>query len=345
MKRSLQTAFRAGCCIALAALLAAPALASSSKDDNRPGAVDPEDVIYSGIDLWVTPSDSRTYSDFSGTPIPAGFFCEGSAPFTGLIAFTGGGLESVPAGILGDADTIIHRLDDAVFDKDGVAATRVKFLALSLVSLKPFETECGQFSAEIRLRGEQPETSMRIERQDDPDSGTYSATLAVNAKVVFRPINGEAGKLLEIEQDVRFAPNHSYWAREPGYNAPAVRNYAQVDVDGDGRAETTIPGPSNFHPGFVLQQGALTPAVFQQSTEQLFRKNVQCIPGGSIPPPPYVICDEECHCDPRFNWDDDPNQVCWNTNYCKHCHCPGGPDPRLVNQTDPGQIDSGGGGN
>ncbi|MEE8583687.1 MAG: hypothetical protein V3T83_02430, partial [Acidobacteriota bacterium] len=160
MKRSLNFLLWAGLCIALAALLSAPALASSSRDDNRAQAVPSEDVIYSGVDLWVTPADSRTYSDFAGNPIPAGFFCEGSAPFSGVIAFTGGGLESVPAGILGDSDTIIYRMDDAIFDKDGVATTRVKFLALSLASLEPLQTECGQFRAEIRLHGAQPVTSM-----------------------------------------------------------------------------------------------------------------------------------------------------------------------------------------
>lgn len=320
MKLSFNSALAVGCCIALAVLLAAPALASSSRDDDRADLVNPEDVIHSGIDMWVTHPTSGTYSSFKEDPIPAGFFCEGSQPFAGLIRFQGGGLETVPAGILGEADTIIHRMDDAVFSKDGVATTRVKFLALSLASMEPFETECGQFHATIRLNGEQPVTSMRIERTDDLNSGAYSATLAVDAKVTFTPLQG--GQPLVFLQSVRFAPNHSVWAREPGYTAQSAPNYAQVDVDGDGHAETVIPGPSNFHPGFTLQNGVLART---SSTEKIAQPIDDCHAGG---PPGSVICDPECHCDFTANWGDPDDTVCWQRFACKHCHCPWGPDPR-----------------
>lgn len=321
MKRSFHCVFFTGCCLALAVVLAAPALASSARDDNPSNQADPENVIYSGIDLWITHADSGTYSSFEEDPIPAGFFCEGSEPFTGRIAFQGGGLETVPAGILGDADTIIHRMDDAVFDTDGVATTRVKFLALSLASVEPLETECGKFHAAIRLNGEQPVTSMRIERRDDLDSGSYSATLAVDAKVTFTPLEG--GEPLVFLQSVRFAPNQSVWARQPGYTAPSDPNYARVDVDGDGQAETVIPGPSNFHPGFTLQNGALARAVYSQQNPV----DDTCIVPGA--PPGSMICDPECHCDFTANWGDPLSQVCWQRYQCKHCHCPGGPDPRI----------------
>lgn len=327
MKRSLRSVFVAGCCLALAALLAAPALASSARDDNPSNQADPDNVIFSGIDLWVTHAASGTYSSFEEDPIPAGFFCEGSEPFTGRIAFQGGGLETVPAGILGDADTIIYRMDDAVFNADGVATTRVKFLALSLASIEPLETECGKFHAAIRLNGVQPVTSMRIERTDDLDGGTYSATLAVEAKVTFTPVEG--GEPLVFLQSVQFAPNHSVWARQPGYMAQSSRNYARVDQDGDGHAETVIPGPSNFYPGFALQGGVLARA---QTSQQLIK--AQCLDAGG--PPGNVVCDPECHCDPTAEWGDDPDTVCWQIYNCKHCHCPWGPDPR----EDPGSVEA-----
>ena len=321
MKRSFNSILLAGCCIALAVVLATPALASSSRDNDRSKLVNPEDVIYSGIDLWVTHSTSGTYSSFAKTPIPAGFFCEGSQPFTGLVAFQGGGLDTIPAGILGEADTIIQRMDDAIFNQQGMATTRVRFLALSLASIEPLQTECGQFQATIRLNGVQPVTSMRIERTDDVNSGTYSATLAVDAKVTFTPLQG--GEPLVFLQSVRFAPNQSVWAREPGYTAQSAQNYARVDLDGDGQAETVIPGPSNFHPGFSLQNGVLArPATSQQAA----RRIALCLDAGG--PPGNVTCDPECHCDPTSEWDDPPGSVCWQRFNCEHCHCPGGPDPR-----------------
>ena len=312
MKQSLKTFLMAGLCAALASLLALPVLASSSKDEadllHNPG------VVYSGIDLWSTPANGSSFSDFSRQPIPAGFFCQGSAPFTGVITFKGAGLKTVPEGILGGADTIIHRMDDAVFDKDGVALTRVKFLALSLVSAEPIQTDCGQFQAQIRLKGEQPVTTMRIERHDQ-NGGIYTSTLAVNARVVFAPVEGEAPQTLELEQKVRFAPNRSSWSREPASNASALENYAHVDVDGDGLAETPIPGPSNFKPGLMVPSGVLARAVFQEPLCEL----------AVLETPP---CPEGCHCDPSAEWTSNPACANWSIAECDHCHCPGLPDPR-----------------
>ncbi len=88
---------------------------------------------------------------------------------------------------------------------------------------------------------------MRIERHDQK-GGIYTSTLAVNARVVFTPVEGEAPQPLELEQKVRFAPNRSTWSREPTSNAPALENYAYVDVDGDGLAETGFRAPATSSP-------------------------------------------------------------------------------------------------
>lgn len=46
-------------------------------------------VIQNGIDTWRTTEDGSTFIDFAKTPIPAGFFCASSAPFTGRVALMG----------------------------------------------------------------------------------------------------------------------------------------------------------------------------------------------------------------------------------------------------------------
>ncbi len=86
---------------------------------------------------------------------------------------------------------------------------------------------------------------MRIERTDDVNSGTYSATLAVDAKVTFTPLHG--GEPLVFLQSVRFAPNHSVWAREPGYTAQSAQNYARVDLNG-GPRHRGLPPFASFAP-------------------------------------------------------------------------------------------------
>jgi len=46
------------------------------------------DVIHNGVDLWMTVA-GYAQTSFAGEPIPAGFFCEGSQPFPGKVAFKG----------------------------------------------------------------------------------------------------------------------------------------------------------------------------------------------------------------------------------------------------------------
>ncbi len=305
MKRSFLLALGAGICLALIAL---PASASSN-DDDRPVLLGGENVIYSGIDLWVTPADGRTHSDFAEQPLPADFFCEGSAPFSGKITFKGGGLNTVPANAIGGADTIIERLDDAVFNSEGLATTRIRFLALSLTSIEPISTECGQFQADIRLQGEQPLTSMHIQRRD-AHSGTYSSTLSVNAKLTFTPLGAENAQPRSISQQVRFAPAQAApWARTPGQATRPAANYARVDVDGDGQAETVIPSPGDFHPGLVLHNGVPTkPGSIAQGA--LLSSTALAAPA--------------CHCQPQLSFAEESTTIN-RVSKCHHLHCPSAP--------------------
>ena len=116
-----------------------------------PLAADP--MIGRGIDIFTTPADGKTHYDFFRSPIPAGFFCKSSKPFSGRIAFKGLPLATEVPGELGTADTVVERLDDAVFDASGHATTRLRFRALSLVSIAPLKTSCGAFHAYVSLAG------------------------------------------------------------------------------------------------------------------------------------------------------------------------------------------------
>src|SRR6187549_1405368 len=154
----------------LFALAASPALAG-------------DNVIHKGVDIWMTVAVFAKTS-FAKEPIPAGFFCADAQPFTGTVVFEGGPLAIEPAASLGSVDTVVNRLDDAVFNDKGEATTRIQLMALSLVSTRPIETSCGKFNVAVSLSGEQPTTTMRIVR-NDYSGGTYSAPLALNVKVAF----------------------------------------------------------------------------------------------------------------------------------------------------------------
>src|SRR5262245_32321346 len=84
-----------------------------------------DDVIRKGVDVWMTVAGFAQTS-FDAEPIPAGFFCKDSKPFTGTIVFKGAPLATEPANSLGPVDTVVSRLDDAAFNEKGVAYTRVQ---------------------------------------------------------------------------------------------------------------------------------------------------------------------------------------------------------------------------
>jgi len=210
-------------------------------------------AIQNGIDVWSTAGDGSTFVDFSQTPIPAGFFCSGSASFTAKVAFQGVPLVTDNRKALGKTDTIVQRLDDAVFNKRGTAVTRTQVRALSLKSVTPLETGCGKFDATVRLDGVQPITQMVIRRENEK-GGTFSGPLWLNVKVSFTPVGQASREALEIPLAVRFRDNIQYPWRAKSI-APELTGFVRVDTDGDGVVDTYLPGTSNFFAGVLSTQG------------------------------------------------------------------------------------------
>lgn len=204
-------------------------------------------VIQNGIDGWATPASGSTFVDFAKKPIPAGFFCPGSAPFTGKLTLRGEPLVTGTPGALGATDTIVQRLDDAAFNQRGVAVTRIQFRALSLKSIGPIQTSCGKFTATASLDGVQPITRMVITRQNEK-GGYFTAPLSLNAKITFQPVGRSSREALEISQSIRF-PGTVQVPWQSKAVAPVPAGFVLVDTDGDRLADTYLPGTSNFVAG------------------------------------------------------------------------------------------------
>lgn len=209
-----------------------------------------DQVIQSGIDPWRTPGNGTTFIDFAKNPIPAGFFCFKSAPFTGRIVFKGVPIATREPGALGKTDTIVQRLDDAVFDENGVANTRIQVRALHFVSVEPIRTACGAYKVEVQLNGEQPVTNMRIVRTHE-NGGRFFAPVAINGKLVFTPLRGRAGEILEITKNVRFPAEPAIeWFDNPAPGRVRWIGFVQVDTDNDRVPDTSLPGTTtNFAAG------------------------------------------------------------------------------------------------
>src|SRR5262245_56245400 len=170
-------------------------------------------AIRRGVDTFTTTANGKTFFDFAETPIPAGFFCKSSAPFTGRVTFRGLPLETGAPGQLHGADTVIERLDDGVFDAGGTARTRIQFRALSLVSVNPVKTACGAFHVYASLAGEQRETTMRIYRTEE-NGGNFVAPLAVKARLTFIPVKPRqrGDRKLELTASFTFPAEPLPWS-------------------------------------------------------------------------------------------------------------------------------------
>jgi hypothetical protein len=204
-------------------------------------------MIYSGIDVWRTPGQGETFSDFASQPLPAGFLCEGAAPFTGRVEYKGLPIATDRAGALGQTDTIIHRLDDAEINARGVASTRIQVRALNLVSRAPIQTNCGAYNVRVSLDGRQPTTLMKIFREGD-EGGRFLAPLALRVKLTFTPVEG--GEARELSRLVRFNSDPRFtWSMDESKRSIRQSGWIKVDTDGDNRPDTFVPGTSNFVPG------------------------------------------------------------------------------------------------
>lgn len=206
-------------------------------------------AIKPGIDVFTTVGGGLTYYDFSKNPVPAGFFCDSSSTFTGRVALKGLPIETGIPGQLRTTDTIIERLDEAAFDAHGVAETRIRFRALSMVSIAPIKTSCGAFHVYVTLDGKQPVTKMRIDRSQD-DGGSFRAPLAAKVRLSFVPVRGTNPRKLQLKGSVTFPGKPIPWTFPDGKVLKPLGS-AVVDTNGDLRPDTRLPGTSNFMAGYL----------------------------------------------------------------------------------------------
>ena len=252
------------------------------------------EMVRNGVDLWRTPA-GYSYIDFGSKPLPAGFFCSGSEPFTGRVVWGGVPLVTQPKDALNGTDTIVQRLDDAVFDDRGVAFTRLQVRALSMASVEPIHTSCGSFNVAVRLDdGEQPTTEMRIVRERE-GGGSFNSVLELNVRLTFTPVNG--GTPLELTQKTHLPSSTAgVWSTEPPPRPgdeqsstfrKSLEGFVVVDTDGDGRTDLSLPGVSNF---YAFGQ--------QVKAGDVDLKGLKPTPG-CVPPPGLPYCHNEwgdCHC-------------------------------------------------
>jgi hypothetical protein len=283
------------------------------------GAAGASAPVKKGVDVWMTVA-GRAQTTFADEPIPAGFFCPDSRPFTGTIVMKGVPLAVSPSSGLGGIDTVVRRLDDAVFNDRGEASTRIQLMALSLASMEPVATSCGKYDVAVSLApGEQPVTTMSLFLANSL-GGTYSAPLALNVKLVFTPVGGDRSGRRELTRRIDLGPgDHSVWAY---VTTPRYAEGARIDTRGNGRPDTVLPVPSNFQAGVqpaILKGDPAKPVQVQLGPPQAC---LDCPDPGQTPPPGFTCpCNQcpapTCHCTLGSTNINEPNSSCDPS----HLHC------------------------
>ncbi|MCP4659468.1 MAG: hypothetical protein GY856_29015 [bacterium] len=211
-------------------------------------------VVNPGIDVFKTPASAGSNVDFAGDPIPIDFFCPGSPEFTGTVFLKGVPLVTEPVRVAGTTDTIVERL--AAIPADG-STTPIVVRALNLKHTQELTIDCDdtgstQFGVWVHADTAAPS-------QDDSVMQIYPASftsyLVVPAIVKFYRIDDET-IFSEVSHEVHLAGSGP-WSDNPGSNAIKISNGFLVDADGDGAAETEVPGTSNFHAGWDGQTRAM----------------------------------------------------------------------------------------
>jgi hypothetical protein len=212
-------------------------------------------AIESGIDVWYTVGDGTTFVDFAKMPIPKGFFCDKSAPFTDRVVLRGRPLATGNPNELGGADTVVQRLDRAPFDASGVAATRIQLRALQLESVAPIKTACGDYHVQVVAHGPQPISRMKI-LKETAVSGSFVAPIRVNFKMTFTPVNGAPTRRLELLHSFYLQPGtHSTWGTVHPLRASSRVETLAVDTDGDQIPDAFLPKTSgNFLVGLSTER-------------------------------------------------------------------------------------------
>ncbi len=158
--------------------------------------------IHPGDDLWHTVA--RTNIEFGGDtipPIPAGFLCNNSPAFSGLVELRGVPVDPTN---LGNTDTIVRRLEPASLPTVGASDTiPIELVAMSLTSVNPVDLGCGVlFDVHVGLQPAPPSGgTMTIVRTHD-DGGVFDSDMVVYPRISFSPVGSLSEIVLPFAQPI-----------------------------------------------------------------------------------------------------------------------------------------------
>lgn len=223
-----------------------------------------DNTITHGSDLFQTAGDGSTYAQVD---VPAGFFCTGSAAYSGIIIIVGMPVATNPANVLGNTDTVVERLSDTTFNSSNVATVNAIVRVANFKSTAPITvTGCpgsAYWDVKSSAAPAQSPFPMTLYRSNSTATGgTFDSDVTINPRLTFTQQGTGVTRTLD-QATVHFTTSGASWTHQPGsggltYTSGSV----QVDTDGNGVPDTNVPATSNFAAGWtnVPQSGcAATP--------------------------------------------------------------------------------------
>ena len=211
-----------------------------------------DNTITAGIDIWQTKNDGNTYADLT---LPAGFFCTTSAALAAHVALAGNPIATSPSGVLGATDTVIERLGDATFNVNNQATVNAIVRAASFKSTSPVSvTGCSGSSLwDVKSSAAPTQSAFPItitRPSSTATGGTFSGSVTISPRLTFTQQGTGVQRTLD-QAAVTFTTSGAEWTFQPGsggvtYTAGSV----QIDTDGNGVVDTTVPHTSNFAAGW-----------------------------------------------------------------------------------------------
>lgn len=209
--------------------------------------------IKQGVDVFQTSQGKPTGVDFSSHPIPAGFFCAGSAPFAGKVQLAGVPLTTSPPGVAANGDTVVARLSEGGFH-GGSATIPVRAVALHLSSVASIDVNCPaegltSWKVDACLCGNQPTTKIVAKVDQACGCGHFNGSLALHTCLRFTRSDGKVvGPIpMPVELTIQDMP----WCPKPGPGQPVISGPFKVATTCDGPPDTEVEGTSNFFPGWT----------------------------------------------------------------------------------------------
>jgi hypothetical protein len=211
-----------------------------------------DNTITHGIDIWQTNGDGRSYVNLS---IPAGYFCATSAAWSGTVTMVGAPVATSPASVLGATDTVVERLSDATF-VNNVATVNAIVRAASFKSTAPIAVSGCSGSAYWDIKSTAAPTqspfTITIRRSSSTATGgNFDSDVTVSPRLTFTQQGSGISHTLD-QSTIHFTTAGAEWTHQPGSGGVTYPGGSvQIDTDGDGVTDTTVPATSNFAAGWT----------------------------------------------------------------------------------------------